>query len=704
MTLRTLERVFRAAKVEDPHEWNGLAELLAPMPGRGDVRFSRREERYAVIHRALLVLGRTTDSAIIRPILLWVDDAQVSPEALGFLNWLLRAGAPGPILALLTVQDEALRARRLENALLTPLLARPDVSTVDVPPLGPADARALAEALLGLTSGLVEQVVDRTAGNPLFAVQLVGDWVQRGVLVPSPRGFTLARGEHATVPDDIHALWRTRIDQAVVDHPFDREALEIAAALGLEVRADEWAAVGVAAGVAPGPDLVERLRDAGLVSIEVDGWSFVHGMLRESLARSAREAGRWAAWHRLCARVLTERGAGSVGVAERLGRHLLEAGDTQAAIGPLLAGAAERRASSAYEEALALLDARDAAASETLTAADRVEGLVLRADVLVAMGRLEDAEAVALRAAADAEALVPPRPSLTGRAWRHAATAAGRRGRLADQADRARRGEAATAESDTLEWARCVLVRGSAARSFGAVEDAVSLHREALSRFAEAGDVRGQADALAGLGAASFALGQLAPAEAHVRKALALFERVGGRFGAASCQNALGEILRARGDLEAAELSYRRAETWMRALGSGEWLVPRVNRAQIWMAANKTTMAEQGLAEALTEVKKAGRKPLEAVVEALLVAVAAQAGDWAAFDKHLGRAMALLAETRVAEADAARALVGAGDAAMAAGQRGRAVRAWALGRDQWGLMGRVEDREAAAARLVPRTK
>ena len=60
-------------------------------------------------------------------------------------------------------------------------------------------------------STLAAEIESRTAGNPLFAVQLVGDWVQRGVLVAGPGGFELQEGEDAALPDDLHATWSTRV-------------------------------------------------------------------------------------------------------------------------------------------------------------------------------------------------------------------------------------------------------------------------------------------------------------------------------------------------------------------------------------------------------------------------------------------------------------------------------------------------------------
>jgi hypothetical protein len=62
------------------------------------------------------------------------------------------------------------------------LLGRPGAERIDVGALGPEHHASLVHELLGLEGALATQVKERTAGNPLFAVQLVGDWVQRGVL------------------------------------------------------------------------------------------------------------------------------------------------------------------------------------------------------------------------------------------------------------------------------------------------------------------------------------------------------------------------------------------------------------------------------------------------------------------------------------------------------------------------------------------
>jgi predicted ATPase len=111
--------------------------------------------------------------------------------------------------------------------------------------------RRLVEELLRLEPGLAARVAERTDGNPLFAVQLVGDWVERGVLVPTARGLALEAGEDGRIPDDIHGLWTTRVARVLERHgPDARRALELAAVLGNEVDAAEWRALAEEARVA----------------------------------------------------------------------------------------------------------------------------------------------------------------------------------------------------------------------------------------------------------------------------------------------------------------------------------------------------------------------------------------------------------------------------------------------------------------------
>ena len=65
-----------------------------------------------------------------------------------------------------------------------------------------------------------------TNGNPLFAQQLVSDWVQQGVLSAGNMGFELAASGGQLMPTDLAALWRQRLERVLQGlAPTDAEAL-----------------------------------------------------------------------------------------------------------------------------------------------------------------------------------------------------------------------------------------------------------------------------------------------------------------------------------------------------------------------------------------------------------------------------------------------------------------------------------------------
>ncbi|HKI01970.1 MAG TPA: hypothetical protein VKK31_08325 [Thermoanaerobaculia bacterium] len=144
----------------------------------------------------------------------------------------------------------------------------------------------------------------------------------------------------------------------------------------------------------PAGALLEELVASRLALRTEEGWSFVHAMLRESVERMSREAGRFAAHNHACAAMLAGRAAaGERGTAERLGHHLLLAGERAAALEPLLDGARERRGTSDYPAAHGLLDERETALRDLgVSEGDPRwgQGWVVRARIHLHQGRLED--------------------------------------------------------------------------------------------------------------------------------------------------------------------------------------------------------------------------------------------------------------------------------------------------------------------------
>lgn len=293
-----------------------------------------------------------------RPVVLRLEKLHRSLDTMGLVAHLMYA-APMPLLIVATVSDAELRERPVEASVLERLTLG-DSTTETIGPLGPADTRRLVRQLLGLRGELAERIEARCAGNPMVAARLVGDWVERGVLVPTPAGFRLRGGEAAELPEDLHRMWADRTERFLEARPqTDAWMLELAAVLGPQVDTRLWRQVCRAAGLQVSLRLVEALISNGLAEAPDAGpayrWSFAHQTLQESLVRRAREGDRHARWNLLAARTLQDVG----GCPVQRGRHLMWGGAGEAALEPLLAGSAVWIDQGHVDRATAALDDRE---------------------------------------------------------------------------------------------------------------------------------------------------------------------------------------------------------------------------------------------------------------------------------------------------------------------------------------------------------
>ena len=117
---------------------------------------------------------------------------------------------------------------------------------------------------------------------------------------------------------------------------------ELAAALGKEVDEAEWSLACKKGGWQIPGGLTREMVKRRLAEHCEGGFAFTHGMLRESLERSARAGGRWHDHHRGCAAMIRQRYPEDATKAERCAYHLLEATELQAALEPLLEAAEYR--------------------------------------------------------------------------------------------------------------------------------------------------------------------------------------------------------------------------------------------------------------------------------------------------------------------------------------------------------------------------
>lgn len=645
-------RVIAALPGADAHLALGLATLLDPAaPAPPD-----RAERHELLTRLLERLGRASAVAC------WLDDVHWSPESLDWARHLLAVRRACPALLLVTVQEEALATRPRAVEALTRLLEVSGVVEVEVGPL--ARQPELVHRLMGLEEGLAGHVLERTGGNPLFAVQLVEDWVERDLLVPGPSGFGLRGEDTLPVPPSLHTVWIARVERLLAALPAGAgEALERAAVLGLVVDPGEWREACAEDGLSThGLSEAVLANQLGVADPEDDTWRFVHGLLRDSVLRRASEAGRLREHHEACAAML-QRQAGAEAAA-RLGVHLFEAGHWGRCLEPLLDGVELRLRSGENARAAALLDSwQRAVAAAGVPRGDprRCRGSMLRAENATFL----DTGASEAVAGFLAEARAGGQRRYEALALRLRAVLHLDAGRLAEaEADLDRALELAGDDAEAAIAVRTVA--STVARNRGALAHADALLDGAEALLSET-DGRHAGNIWVQRGLLSVAMQQPERAKEAFTWALAAYRARGVRRGVAQSLNGLAEAQRAAGALDDARTTYRQALEVYEHLGSGEAAWVRVNLAMVELLAGDFARAIRIADPAREEIGALAENWLTVVIDSLLGAAAAGLGDWRTATDHLADARARQATIGLVDGDLRALYALTADRARAAG-------------------------------------
>lgn len=686
-TLEFVKTAMESLDLRDAQDAHALTEILSPAgrEERGEapqVHFHSPTERYALLERFFHKLTKR------RPLILWLDDVQWGSDAIAHAEHLLNTELEHlPILLLLTVRSEALAERPLESQQIARILEHENAESLDLSPLDEAESRTLIGELLGLEGELAERLHERSGGNPLFAVQLVADWVKRGILEVGQTGFVLREGASDELPDNLYRVVETRLDRILEEFPPPtRTALELAAALGHEIDTEEWGEVCSAAGAQIPGNLVDTLLDHRLLQPLLQGWAFAHGLVREALERSARENERWPLHNLACAYMLSARYPDDhPGIQERTGLHYLEGMEFGRALGILQNAVEEHIQNGAYDRALDLLSVRGRAMTHLRLDASDVrlgQSQQLRARIFKLQGRLEDARGLAQQIETQARA----------HQWEAIHSAALEElGEVACiQGDMVRATNLYTqvmeryqAARDLRGQARILLGLGTIACQTGALSEARGRYQEArvLCRKEEAQPLTGHC--LLGLGITSFQAGYLDAAVTLLNEALKIFEHQGDRSNSASCIHALADVARLQGKFAEAWKGYHLAMENFQAIGSGNAVHVNFSQGKLLLQNQEFKRAEHVLDACLHTFRETGERDDKGRTHAALLVCAAYASSWETWDAHLEKAVAFLQETHRADRDVAVCLEQAALMALQAQEHERARRAAEFARDHW---------------------
>lgn len=246
--------------------------------------------------------------AEIRPLLLWFDDLEQSPQNINVIDHILQNQdtLPSSMLILACVNSEALGNFTQCEQWIRAIEVHPDTTTTELRDLSAAEVETIIESLLSMDDASKISILTRANTDPSVAIFLVRDWMRRGWLeLQKDRVFRLVAD--ISLAEATDASWDERVKDALASlNATERNCILAGAILGQRVDQNEWHALCQMDGLSPHSVLIPSMVDSGLVVWSDDGWVFTHPFVREAILRSA---GRHEArkWHALAATLLGAR-------------------------------------------------------------------------------------------------------------------------------------------------------------------------------------------------------------------------------------------------------------------------------------------------------------------------------------------------------------------------------------------------------------
>ena len=678
------------------------------------------------------------DLSQIRPVVLWVDDAQWDADTLAFSQFLRQEERGKLALLLLLVVREGWPSEVVRGAAgQTVPRQGPRTIWMNIQPLLMPERMSLATESLGLEPDLAALVAGGCRGLPLVAVQVCADWVLEGSL-RSEASHVYSKGDSMPVlRSGLRALWKSRIKLVEQKSENVERCLELASALGSRFTASDWRSVCEIAKVQLSRELEQNLVLAGLVVPVPLGWMFVHESLRDYLDEVARRGGRLFSHHRMCAEILKSDDL-TAGLSERIGRHLLGGGRGQEALDHLLTSAELRGRCGEFELALGLVALREKIMRDLSVEEEDSRwgfGWAARADLLRGQGFLDESSKAADKALMRAQELGWTR--VVPVAMRSLALTALESDDLSSTAPLLRRArELFERSGDLNECYDCAYWQGRVSLRRGSQSIAGGLFAEALGGFKKIGNRRGEGDAGYWLGVSLRQQGKLMEAWAAFTECELTFREISSATGAASAilgraivhlfreeldesvvasklshsiyssqgddvgvadsLNAMAEVARAKGELSEAELRYRQAVAILSRSRASRAVLPKLNLALVVLQRGDYVEGKTLLDAVATLVEHQGKRALLGAVHALYLVVAASEGDSLMWTKHLRTSSLLLRETGAVDPDIAWATEHAGELSAKNGRVSQAKAAWEISYDQWSRLGR----DIAAKRVL----
>lgn len=593
------------------------------------------------------------------PTIVVVDDLQwAEPPVVRLIEELAERSLNAPLLVVCVARPEFLEAHPGWGT------GKPNSTTITLDPLDPAETGTLIATLLeieALPDGLRSQIIDRSAGTPLFCEEFIRMLIDEGRLVRDGASWrAVGLVDTIRVPDSVQAVLAARLDGLP---EAEKTVLQAASVVGERFGVAQVRDLVMGSDVEAG---LESLRRKSLVTggdRPGEEMRFSHLLVRDAAYASLPKSQR-AALHDRFGSVLESEAGDPQQVTEILAHHAERALTLSIELA-LEGDSVINRARRALEWSLAMgeraMTRRDRATIDAaLNTARAASAILPDAGGLVSRTRMALLETEllviaadyprAIRAIADAAAMAEKArlPMLVAKArlaeaWITNWTLEGSPEEFREVAERAV--EACRQAGDPAGEIEARHVGAYYLWGTGRVDDYIAVNRELLERARSIGDVAHEGAILVRLGPAEAIRGNLGAGDAHLAEAA----RLAATFGLREIERTVlwqrGGWYLLSGDLAAAERFHREFLVASQEAGAVQHQVSAHRHlANVLMYAQRYGEAAQSLERAAELSEASGERWNRSEIYAMRARAAFRLGDLGAAEVWMGRALATLRE------------------------------------------------------------
>ncbi len=626
-----------------------------------------------------------------RPTIVWLDNAHLCPSAITLIDKILNSPDGHPVLVMATLRTEEITRNEALTRWMDHISRRADTVRLHINELGKDDQRDLVRQLLLLDDAVVDRIVKSTGGNPLFAVELIGEWIRKGKLVARENGFALAQGAELGVPTAVHEVWSERIKNILGDFNDSEsltQALEVAALMESPINPADWRRTCAMLGLVLPSNLIPALLEYRVLNGTPTSFNFSHELLRDSLIRTARKGPRWQEYNKVCAQLLQERPRRDDAYLAHLGNYLLESGQAERAA-ELLRDAAQAAMDKENDEAtMRLLQAHLAAIRAAGIPPTSHDAIFNTMRTLIMRRRRGDdinpIEVHGVRARARQHGYWLEYAHATRM---HAAIeghhSLERSHKVLEEAAEALR------PLGGLPYGMILNGLGRSTMYMGDIERAISLQEEAIDIFYLLDNTNWLLTAKLSLIYALSQVGENHRARLEIEAVLDVAEPAGLRDAVAEAYCYLGEVTRHEGQFKDALGAYSAAHKLV-----VDWDAANVAAIEMNMALCQLCLGQfENAHMAFMKLKEneLNHVAIEGGLELALCATTAHFGKWKSFDIHWEKARRLLGDA--VDYDLAMTAEVAGDVASERGDEVRSQELYRYSETIWSTLGRERDLE-----------